>query len=142
MKPLSEQLTDLAARAKQTEDFVASAKENNRRQLEADRSDLKAAIDAGKAQAKEDAATVKGETRQAWDEVGSSVDQWLAKVRSAADERRTERNVERAQRDAEVAEDVAAGAIDLALYTLDQAEYAVTDAIIARADADHMAATS
>ena len=142
MKPLSEQLTDLSARAKQTEDFVATAKENNRRQLEADRSDLKAAIDAGKAHAQEDAATVKEETKQAWNEVGSSVDQWLAKVRAAADERRTERNVKRAQRDAEVAEDVAAGAIDLAVYTLDQAEYAVTDAIIARADADQMASTS
>ncbi len=141
MKPLSEQLTDLAARAKKTEDFVASAEESNRKQLEQDRADLKAAVAAGKANAQQDAATVKQETSQAWDEVGSSVDHWLDKVRAAANERRSERNIKRAQRDAEVSEDVAAGAIDFAIFALDQAEYAVTDAVLARADADAMAAS-
>ena len=139
MKPLSEQLTDLAARAKKTEDFVASAQEKSRKQLEDDRADLKAAVAAGKANAQQDAATVKQETSQAWDAVGSSVDHWLDKVRAAANERRSERNIKRAQRDAEVSEDVAAGAIDFAIFALDQAEYAVTDAVLARSDADAMA---
>jgi hypothetical protein len=141
MKPLSEQMTDLAARAKKTEDFVASAEASNRKQLEQDRTDLKAALAAGKANAQQDAATVKQETNQAWDEVGSSVDNWLDKVRAAANERRSERNIKRAQRDAEVSEDVAAGAIDFAIFALDQAEYAVTDAVLARSDADTMAAS-
>src|SRR5260370_39469906 len=84
MKPLSEQLTDLAARAKKTEEFVASAEGSNRKQLEEDRADLKAAVAAGKANAQQDAATVKQETSQAWDEVGSSGDHWLDQGRAAA----------------------------------------------------------
>ena len=141
MKPLSEQLTDLAARAKKTEDFVASAQESNRKQLEDDRADLKTAIAAGRANARQDAAAVKQETTQAWDEVGSSVDHWLDKVRAAANERRSERNIKRAQRDAEISEDVAAGAIDFAIFALDQAEYAVADAVLTRADANAMGAS-
>jgi hypothetical protein len=86
-------------------------------------------------------AAVKAETKVARGELGASMDQWLATVRAAADERRTERKAKRAQRDAEVAEDVAVGAIDLALFALDQAEYAVSDAVLARANADEMAAS-
>jgi hypothetical protein len=142
MKPLSEQLTDLAARAKKTEDFVASAQESNRKQLEEDRADLKTAIAAGKANAQQDVAMVKQETSQALDEVGSSIDHWLGKVRAAANERRSERKIKRAQRDAEVSEDVAAGAIDFAIFAMDQAEYAVSDAVLTRADADAMAESS
>jgi hypothetical protein len=141
MKALSEQLTELAARAKKTEDFVAAAEERDRNQLEADRTALRTAISEGKADAKEDMAAVKAETKVAWGELGASIDQWLATVCAAADERRTERNTKRAQRDAEVAEDVAVGAIDLALFALDQAEYAVSDAVLARANADEMAAS-
>jgi hypothetical protein len=67
------------------------------------------------------------------------VDHWLGRVRAAANERRSERNIRRAQRDAEVSEDVAAGAIHFAIFALDQAEYAVTDAVLTRADAEAMA---
>jgi hypothetical protein len=139
MKPFSEQLIDLAARAKKVEDFVASAEERDRKQLDEDRAGLKSAIAAGRANAQQDADTVKQGTSQAWDAVGSSVDHWLGRVRAAANERRSERNIRRAQRDAEVSEDVAAGAIDFAIFALDQAEYAVTDAVLTRADAEAMA---
>jgi hypothetical protein len=139
MKPFSEQLIDLAARAKKVEDFVASAEERDRKQLDEDRAGLKSAIAAGRANAQQDADTVKQGTSQAWDAVGSSVDHWLGRVRAAANERRSERNIWRAQRDAEVSEDVAAGAIDFAIFALDQTEYAVTDAVLARADAEAMA---
>jgi hypothetical protein len=46
MKPLSEQLSDLADRAKQAEDTVAAAQAKNRAALQSRRERLKSSIDA------------------------------------------------------------------------------------------------
>ena len=46
MKPLSEQLSDLADRAKQAEDTVAAAQAKNRAALQSQRERLKSSIDA------------------------------------------------------------------------------------------------
>ncbi len=139
MKPLSDQLTDLAARAKSTEDVLAAAQERNRARLESQRDELKASIAAGNAEAQQRAAADEAKTQQWWNDVRSSVDAQFATMRAEADERRTEKGIEKAERHAEQAEQDAADAIDWALFVLDQAEYSVIDAVIARADADDLA---
>ncbi|MDX6249616.1 MAG: hypothetical protein QOF10_2976 [Kribbellaceae bacterium] len=140
MKALSEQLTDLAARSKKTEDVVAAAQEKNRARLESQRNKLKTSIADGNAKARERAASAEGKTQQWWNDTRSSVDARFATMRAEADERRTEKDIKKAEHHAEQAEQDAADAIDWALYVLDQAEYAVIDAVIARADADDLAA--
>jgi hypothetical protein len=139
MKALSEQLTDLAARSKSTEDVVAAAQQNNRARLESQRDKLKTSIAAGNAKARERAATDEAKTQQWWNDTRSAVDARFATMRAEADERRTEKDIKNAEHQAEQAEEDAADAIDLALYFLDQAEYSVVDAVIARADADDLA---
>ncbi len=139
MKALSEQLTDLAARSKNTEDVVAAAQEKNRARLESQRDKLKSSIAAGNAQAQERAAADEATTQQWWNDTRSAVDARFAAMRAEADERRTERDIKKAERQAEQAEQDAADAIDWALFVLDQAEYSVIDAVIARADADDLA---
>jgi hypothetical protein len=139
MKALSEQLTDLAARSKNTEDVVAAAQEKNRARLESQRDKLKTSIAAGNAEARQRAAGDQAKTQQWWSDTRSSVDARFAAMRAEADERRTEKDIKKAERHAEQAEQDAADAIDWALYVLDQAEYSVIDAVIARADADDLA---
>jgi hypothetical protein len=139
MKPLSDQLTDLAARAKSTEDVLSAAQERNRARLESQRDELKASIAAGNAEAQQRAAADEAKTQQWWNDIRSSVDAQFATMRAEADERRTEKGIKKAERHAEQAEQDAADAIDWALYFLDQAEYSAIDAVLARADADDLA---
>jgi DNA-directed RNA polymerase alpha subunit len=141
MKALSQQLTDLAARSKKTEDVVAAAQEKNRARLESQRDKLKTSIADGSAKARERAASAEGKTQQWWSDTRSSADARFATVRAEAAERRTEKDIKKAERHAEQAEQDAADAIDWALYVLDQAEYAAIDAVIARADAEALANT-
>jgi hypothetical protein len=138
MKALSEQLTDLAARSKNTEDVVAAAREKNRAKLENQRDKLNTSIAAGTAKARERATAEEAKTQQWWNDTRSAVDARFAAMRAEADERRTEKDIKKAERHAEQAERDAADAIDWALYVLDQAEYSVIDAVIARADADDL----
>jgi hypothetical protein len=139
MKALSEQLSDLAARSKKTEDVVAAAKEKNRARLESQRDTLKTSIADRNAKAKERAGSAEAKTQQWWSDTRSSVDARFASMRAEADERHAEKDIKKAEHHAERAEQDAADAIDWAIYVLDQAEYAVIDAVIARADADDLA---
>ena len=135
MKPLSEQLSELAARVKTAEDIVSAANEKNRAALESQREQLKSSISKAKDQARTDAATTD-QAQSWWDKTRADVDQRFDTLRAKRDEHRAERDLKRAQNRADDAELDAADAIDFAVYMVDQAEYAVVDAVIARADAD------
>jgi hypothetical protein len=141
MKPLSEQLTDLAARAKRSEDFVDAASAKNRAYLDDQREALKNSIATGKARMSADAAVAQNTTRTWWNDARQSIDARVAELRAERDDHRAAHDLKKAQRRAEDAEDDAAYAIDFALQMLDEAEYAVTDAILARIDADELAAS-
>lgn len=136
MEKLSDQLSQLADRTKQVEDTATAAKAKNRAQLETTKTSLKASLDAVGAK------TDEAKTRtQGWiSDVHDSVEQHFADRRAASVEHKAERDLKRAERRADDAEQDAADAIALVLYALDQAEYAVVDAVLARADADELAA--
>jgi len=141
MKPVSEQLTDLAARAKRSEDFVDEARAKNRAYLDNERETLKKSIATGKAQMNADAAAAQDKTRGWWNEARQSIDDRVAELRAERDDRHAAHDLKKAERRAEDAEEDAAYAVDLALQMLDEAEYAVADAILARLDADERAAS-
>ena len=141
MKPLSDQLTELAARAKQAEDFVTAARAKNRAFLDSQRETLKSSIDDSRARVEAGAAAVQDKTESWWGETRSAVENRLASLRVERDEHRAERDVNKAERRADDAEQDAVYAVEFAIAMLDQAEYAVADAVIARADADDLAKT-
>jgi hypothetical protein len=141
MKPLSEQLNELADRAKKSEDFVTAARAKNRAFLDDQRETLKTSIADGKAQMNADAAAAADETRSWWNDTRQSIDARIAELRSERDDHRAARTLKRAERHAEDAEQDAAYAVDFALSMLDEAEYAVADAVLARIDADDLAAS-
>jgi hypothetical protein len=139
---LSDQLTQLAARAKEAEDRAAAAKTKARAQLE---QDVKTAREGAQDQAdqlRKTAEANKGKISEWWDGVQKNWNDHIAMVRQNVDEKRAEHDVNVAQRDADNAEDDAAFAIDYAYGAIDEAEYAVLDATLARMDADSMAAGS
>jgi hypothetical protein len=139
MKPLSDQLTELAARAKQAEDFVTAARAKNRAFLDSQRETLKSSIDESKARVEAGATAAQDKAQSWWGETRSTIEDRLASVRAERDGHRAERDVKRAERSADEAEQDAEYAVEFAISMLDQAEYAVADAIIARADADDLA---
>jgi hypothetical protein len=140
MKPLSEQLTDLAARAKKSEDFVTAARAKNRAYLDGERESLQKSITIGKERMSADAAVAQDKTRSWWNDARQSIDARVGELRSERDNLRAAHDLKKAERRADDAEDDAAYAVDFALQMLDEAEYAVTDAILARIDADELAA--
>ena len=137
---LSDQLTKLAARAKEAEDHAAAAKSKARAQLE---QDVKTARESAKSQAdqlRKTAEANKGQISDWWDGVQKSWNDFIATARQNIDEKRAEHDQNVANRAADNAEDDAAFAIDYAYGAIEEAEYAVLDATLARMDAEALAA--
>lgn len=138
MDKLSDQLSKLADRTKKVEDTATAARAKNRAQLETTKTSLKASLDA--VGTKTDDAKARAQGRLS--DVHDSVEKHFADRRAANAEHKAERDLKKAERRADDAEQDAADAIALVLYVLDQAEYAVVDAVLARADADDLAAAT
>jgi hypothetical protein len=139
MKPLSEQLIELSARAKKTEELVSAAQAKNQAALQSQREELQSSISTFKARAAAQTEEMTQEAQSWWDETRTAVNDRFAKLRAKAEDHHAERDLKRAQHRADDAELDAAYAIDFALDVLDQAEYAIADAVIARAEADELA---
>ncbi|MFJ6894135.1 hypothetical protein [Streptomyces hokutonensis] len=138
MDKLSDQLSNLAERTKKVEDTATAARAKNRAQLETMKTSLKESLDA--VETKTDDAKARAQGRLS--DVRDSLEKHFADRRAASAEHKAERDLKKAERRADDAEQDAADAIALVVYVLDQAEYAVVDAVLARADADDLAAQS
>jgi hypothetical protein len=138
----SDQLTKLAARAKEAEDRAIAAQNKERAELE---QDVKTARESAKAQADQLSKAVEDQTAKLsawWTRLQRSWDEHIAEMRQNIDERRASHNIEAAQREADSAEEDATYAVDYAYAAIEEAEYAVLDARLARMNADDLAAGS
>ena len=141
MKPLSDQLMDLADHTKKVEDTANATREKSRASLEQHREQLKADVDSG-AQSLTDAADRTDASITAWWEGAmASIDARRAAIDSKHAERKAERDAKRAARRADEAEQDAADLIAYAAYAVEASEYAAIDAALARAQADELAAS-
>jgi hypothetical protein len=139
---VSDQLTKLAARAKEAEDHAAAAQGKASADLE---KDVEAARTSAQAQADKLRATAeekKGKLSVWWYDVQRSWDQHIESIRTDIETRRAEHDLERAQMNADNAEYDAAFAVDYAYGAIEEAEYAVLDAVLARTHADELATAS
>jgi hypothetical protein len=139
---VSDQLTKLAARAKQAEDHAAAAQGKASADLE---KDVEAARTSAQAQADKLRATAeakKGKLSAWWYDVQHSWDEHIESIRTDIETRRAEHDLERAQTNADNAEDDAAFAVDYAYAAIEEAEYAVLDAALARMHAEELATAS
>jgi hypothetical protein len=137
---LSDQLTKLAAKAKEAEDRAAAAKTKAKAELEQDVKDARASAQAQADQLHKNAQTDKGKISSWWDDMQRSWREHLDTIRRHVDERKATHDLEAAKRNADSAEEDAAFAIDYAYGAIEEAEYAVLDATLARMDADELEA--
>ncbi len=138
---LSDALEQLAARAR--------AVEQNARDIEArGRADLEAKVAEARKAADEDADQLRARDEEAyddaqrsWNAVQQSWKEHVAHVRGRIADKKAELDVDVAEGRAKRAEDDALDAIDFAGAALDEAEYATLDAVLARKEADELAAS-
>jgi hypothetical protein len=133
---LSDQLSRLAARAKEAEDRVAAAKALAKDRLEQDVQHARESTQLGI----EKLRTETGETAsraQAWgDDVQRSWREHLTQVHQRMEAHKARHQAKVAERDAQDAADYAEFTIDIAYSAIEEAEYAVLDAVLAGMDAD------
>jgi hypothetical protein len=138
---LSDQLSDLATRAKAVEERAAAAQTRAKAELEAEvieaRESAQARADALRKRAEEG----KGKISAWWDNVQRSWRDHLAAVRKGADDRKAAHDLKTKQAAAERADQDAAFAVDYAYAAVEEAEYAVLDADLAHREADDLART-
>ena len=136
MKPLSEQLADLSARAKKAEDDAAAARTEQRAKVQ-DRVD-KLQADTAARTAKVTAAgmAAKDAVVGQWQTLQQQAKANNDRIRADIDAKKAEHEKKQAERKAERAEENAAAAIWFAYDAIDYAEVAVLDAVTARVDAD------
>jgi hypothetical protein len=138
---VSDQLSQLSARAKELENRAMAARSQAKADLE---QDVESARQASQAQGdllRQSAEARRGKISAWWDSVERSWNDHLAAVRKDFDDKRATHDLKSAQRRADNAEDDAAFAVDYAYAAVEEAEYAVLDATLARMEADEMAAT-
>jgi hypothetical protein len=139
---LSDELTKLAARAKEAEDHAAAARGKTKADLE---QEVKQARESASTQAdklRESADAHQNRISSWWRDVERSWSKHVAAIKDDIAERRAERDLDSATRRADNAEDDATFAINYAYAAIEEAEYAVLDAALARMEADEKAAAT
>src|SRR5262249_17476614 len=136
---LSDQLTKLAARAKEAEDHAAAAQSKAQAELEQEVKDARASAEAKADQLRKNAEVDKGIVSDDWKDLQRSWNEHVASTRKYFEEKKAEHDLASAQRSAESAEEDASYAIDYAYGAIEEAEYAVLDATLARMNADELA---
>jgi len=135
MKPLSQQLADLSARAKKAEDDATAARKEARTSIQARVDKLQADTAARVARVDAAAAASKDAAVGRWATLKQQVRAENDRIRTDLAVNKAEHDAARAERKAERAEDNAAAAIAFAYDAIDYAESAVLDAVMARSDA-------
>lgn len=136
---LSDQLTALAARAKELEDHAAAARAKSKAEIE---QQVKKARESAQFHADEFHTRTekdKDQVSEWWHEVRTSWDDHFKDMRKHADERRAAHGLKSARRAADRAEADAELAVDFAYAAVVDAEYSVLDAVLARMQYDDLA---
>lgn len=137
---LSDQLTELAARAKEAEERAAAAQGKAKSDLQAAVETARASAQAQAQKLRESADANQNKLSVWWNDLQRSWNEHVAKVREDIDAKRAEHDVDRAEKIAEKREDDAAFAVEFAYAAIEEAEYAVLDAALARTEADEASA--
>jgi ribosome-binding ATPase YchF (GTP1/OBG family) len=137
---LSDELTKLAARANETETRAEAARSKARGDLEQEVASARAAAQAQGEELRKAAAEAQGEISDWWVDAQRSWEERIGAVREDIERKKAGHDVGKARRRAERYESDAMLAIDAAYWAVVEAEYAVLDAVLARMDADDVAA--
>jgi hypothetical protein len=136
----SEQLYKLADRAKEAEENIEHSKEEGQAELMARVQEARESSEKQAAELKTGTSGAKAKASKWWTDVQDDWNKHIDKVRKDVDNRKDEHDVKRAEHRAEHREDDADAAVAFAYAAFEEAEYAVLDALLAREEADELAA--
>ena len=139
---LSDQLSRLAARAKQAEARAADAEHKAASDLKGDVAAARASAQAEALKLRESAEAGRGEISDWWSSAQASWNDYVNAVHQTIDEANTEIDVAQAKHAADTAESDASYAIDYAYAAIEQAEYAVLHAEFARIKSNDLEAAA
>ena len=137
---LSDQLTELTARAKEAEDRAGAVQGKAKADVQADVEQARASAQERAKKLRESAEANKNKLSVWWYDLQRTWNEHVAKIRDDIEGKRAEHDVDRAERRAEHRADDAAFAVDFAYSAIEEAEYAVLDAELARKEADELSA--
>jgi hypothetical protein len=135
VKPLSEQLAEVSARAKKAEDNIAAAKKETQEKIIARREQIRASAAAAVDKVDKDIKSAGDAAAGQWNALKSKVASDIERLKTNRAERQYERDVSRAQTRSDRMALNAEIAIDVAIASIDDAQLAVIDAVIADLDA-------
>ena len=137
---LSDQLTELTARAKETEDRAGSVQGKAKDDVQAEVETARASAQERAKKLRESAEANKNKLSVWWYDLQRTWNEHIAKIRDDIESKRAEHDVDRAERRAERSADDAVFAVEFAYAAIEEAEYAVLDAELARMEADELSA--
>lgn len=139
---LSDQLMDLANRTARLEDAAEAAREQDRQKLESERKKLDSSIQTQTQKMQEAGKQAGMQVSGWWADTTARMEEQRAGLRAKIQQRQAEHKVEQAQRNADDAEAYATTLMEMAGYVTDAAEYAAVEAVLARAEANELAAST
>lgn len=136
----SDELAKLSDRVKEAEVHAAAAQDKAKADLERDASTARASSQANAEKLRETAEHRKGQISENWAGVQQKWNEHVATARAKIESKKAEHDVAEAERHAIGADEDASFAIDFAYAAIDEADSAVLDAVLARREADELAA--
>jgi hypothetical protein len=140
MAETEKRIDTLADRAREAAARVHASTSETKEKLESQVSEVRAAADKTRRELDARSADARDEGSRRWTEIRQEWHDHIAEIQRKVDAQKQAFSVDRAERRAARAEDDALAAIDFAYLAIEDAEWAVLDAVLARAEADELAA--
>jgi hypothetical protein len=134
-------MNKLTKRAQEAAARVHGSTSTTKEKLETQVSQARAAADKTTQELQAKAAGSRDDASQRWTVIRQDWHDHIAEIQSKIDTQKQEFTADRAEHRAARAEDDALAAVDFAYLAIEDAEWAVLDAVLARAEADELAAT-
>ncbi|HEY7467822.1 MAG TPA: hypothetical protein VIB47_14110 [Dehalococcoidia bacterium] len=131
-KPISEQLTDLSARAKDAEDSFEATKTAGTEMVHKREEEIQVASAKRRERSRQEYLKAQESMASVWSGLSSKLQSDIDGIRAKIDVKKQEHDHEKAARAADQAEENAMFAIDFAYSAVDYAETAALDAVLAR----------
>lgn len=138
MANLSEQLSDLSARVAKIEARAAEFKHASQDQRDAKVRELKAGVEAARAQFTSNVQSVNEDISSSWSALNQNLKSGVEKIRSDITAKKDAMDASRAKARADRLEDNAVASLGFAILAMEEAELAAVEAVDARLHAESL----
>ncbi len=138
MANLSEQLSDLSTRVAKIEARAAEFKQASQDQRDAKVRELKAGVEAARAQFTSNVQSVNEDISSSWSALNQNLKSGVEKIRSDITAKKDAMDASRAKARADRLEDNAVASLGFAILAMEEAELAAVEAVDARLHAESL----